>query len=309
MVKILVTGGAGFIGSNLAGDLCRKEDVVVLDDLSTASDISKKFVEDLNVNFIKGSVNDQDLLKEILADVDYVLHQAAIPSVPRSIEDPLRTNHANAGGTLTLLKACVDSGVKKVVYASSSSIYGDTQTLPKVETMEPNPKSPYAVSKFVGEHYMGVFSEVYDLKTASLRYFNVYGPRQNPSPTIHEYAAVMPKFIYAALQDKPLEVYGDGTQTRDFTFVKDVVEANKKAMFSGEGIYNIAGGKQITINDLAKLIIDTIGSTSEIIHSSSRKGDVKHSLADISKAKRDLGWEPEYSLEEGLKVYLHSVEK
>lgn len=306
MVKILVTGGAGFIGSNLAKDLCREEDVVVLDDFSTANDISKKFVEDLDVNFIEGSVNDQDLLKRILVDVDYVLHQAAIPSVPRSIEDPIRTNHANAGGTLTLLKACVDSGVKKVVYASSSSIYGDTPTLPKIETMGSNPKSPYAVSKFVGEHYTRVFYEIYGLKTVSLRYFNVYGPRQNP---FSEYAAVVPKFVNAALQDKPLEVYGDGTQTRDFTFIKDVVEANKKAMFSGEGIYNIAGGKQITINDLAKLVIGITGSKSGIIHSPPRKGDVKHSLADISKAKRDLGWEPEYSLEEGLKVYLHSVEK
>jgi len=306
MVKILITGGAGFIGSNLAEDLCRTDDVVILDDLSTASDLSKKFVEGLEIDFIKGSINDQDLLKKILADVDYVLHQAAIPSVPRSIEDPLKTNRANVGGTLTILKASADSGVKKLVYASSSSVYGDTPRLPKIETMESNPKSPYAVSKFVGEQYVRVFSEIYGLKTTSLRYFNVYGPRQNP---FSEYAAVVPKFVYAALQDKQLEIYGDGDQTRDFTFVKDVVEANKKAISTGEGSYNIAGGKQITLNDLADLILKITGSSSKIIHSAPRKGDVKHSLADISKAKKELHWQPKYTLEQGLKEYLLSVEK
>lgn len=297
----MVTGGAGFIGSNIVEDLCRKEEVILLDDLSTANRFSSGFVEKLDVRFIRGSINDFELLKKILPGVDHVFHEAAIPSVPRSIKDPVRTNHANVGGTLTLLKACVDSGVKKVIYASSSSVYGDTPTLPKVETMGTNPKSPYAVSKLIGEHYMRVFSEIYGLKTVSLRYFNVYGPRQDP---LSEYAAVMPKFTSAALKGKPLEIYGDGTQTRDFTFVGDVVDANKKALDKGQGVYNIAGGRQITIQELAELIIELTDSKSKITHSQPRKGDVKHSLADVSKAGRELGWKPRYPLREGLGEYL-----
>ncbi len=299
---VLITGGAGFIGSNLAESL---DDVIVVDDLSTANRYSIEFIKNSGIRFIKGSVNDLHLMKKVLDGVETVYHQAAIPSVPRSIRDPIRSNHANIGGTLTLLIACRDTGVRNVVYASSSSVYGDTPTLPKVETMEPNPKSPYAVSKLIGEHYTRVFSELYGLKAVSLRYFNVFGPRQNPDS---EYSAVIPKFVKAAMKGEPLTIYGDGEQTRDFTYVKDVVEANKKAA-GKSGIYNIAGGRRITINELAEKIIELTGSSSDIIHAEERKGDVKHSLADISRAKKKLGWQPQYSLEEGLKEYIDYCSK
>lgn len=291
---ILVTGGAGFIGSHIAEEL---EDAVVLDDMSTANRHSRGFVEESGPRLVKGSVTDLKLLKELLEGVETVYHQAAIPSVPRSVKDPLTTNRVNVGGTLTLLKACADSGVKSIVYASSSSVYGDTPTLPKAETMKPDPKSPYAVSKLAGEHYMRVFSELHGLNAASLRYFNVYGPRQDPHS---QYAAVVPKFVTAALSGKPLTVYGDGSQTRDFTFVKDVVAANRKAA-GRTGVYNIAGGRQITIQELAEKILELTGSESEIRHLPEREGDIKHSLADVSKAGKELGWKPETSLEEGLR--------
>jgi UDP-glucose 4-epimerase len=298
-MKILVTGGAGFIGSNLVEDLCRQNEVTVLDDLSTANKPSRSFVEGLGIEFVRGSVTDANLLKRILTDIDYVFHQAAIPSVPRSIKDPLAVNRANVGGTLALLDSTVNAGVKKIVYASSSSVYGDAPALPKREDMQPDPKSPYAVSKLMGEHYMRVFNEIYGLKTISLRYFNVYGPRQDPES---EYAAVIPKFIDAALEGKPLMIYGDGEQTRDFTYVADVVDANKKAMASGKtGIYNIAGGKQININELAEKIIELTDSKSKIIHQKPRQGDVRRSLADISKARKELGFEPKVQLGEGLR--------
>ncbi len=298
----LITGGAGFIGSNL---LEAVEEAIVLDDLSTANKYSKEFVEDSGARFVKGSVNDRELLRDLLQDIETVYHQAAIPSVPRSVKDPLKSNRANAGGTLTLLTACRDSGVKNVVYASSSSVYGDAPTLPKAETMQPNPKSPYAVSKLAGEHYMRVFGELYGMKTASLRYFNVFGPRQNPDS---EYSAVIPKFVKAALAGDPLMIYGDGLQTRDFTYVKDVVEANKKAV-GKSGTFNIAGGKQITIGELADRIVELTGSSSEVKRMDERKGDVKHSLANISKATKELGWRPEYTLDQGLKEYIDYYSK
>jgi len=302
MAKILVTGGAGFIGSHIAEELCGKNEVVVLDDLSTANEQSTSFVRALPLGFVEGSINDRTTLDRLLPDVDYVLHQAAIPSVPRSIEDPLASNRANVGGTLNLLKACVDNDVERVVCASSSSVYGDTPALPKVETMNPDPKSPYAVSKLIGEHYCRVFSELYGLKATSLRYFNVFGSRQNP---FSQYSAVIPKFVYSALDNKPLVIYGDGEQTRDFTYVKDVVAANLlAAQESTTGVFNIAGGKQITINELAERIISLTGSSSDIVHEQVRKGDVLHSLADISKAEKELGWKPKYSLEAGLKEYI-----
>ena len=298
----LVTGGAGFIGSSLVEDL---EDVVVVDDLSTANEYSIRFVEESGAEFIKGSITDLKLMKQVLDGVETVYHQAAIPSVPRSIKDPLRTNQANIGGTLNLLVACWDAGVRNLVYASSSSVYGDTPALPKVENMPPNPKSPYAITKLMGEHYMRVFNELYGLRTVSLRYFNVFGPRQNPDS---EYSAVIPKFVKAALAGQPITIYGDGLQTRDFTYVTDVVEANKKA--AGKvGIYNIAGGKQITIRELADKIVELTGSRSEIEYVDERKGDVKHSLADITKAGKKLAWQPKYTLEQGLKEYIDCYSK
>ncbi|MCD6207707.1 MAG: NAD-dependent epimerase/dehydratase family protein, partial [Methanosarcinales archaeon] len=231
----------------------------------------------------------------------YVFHQAAIPSVPRSIKDPAKTNEVNISGTLNVLIAAADNNVTKVVYASSSSVYGDTPVLPKEESMVPNPLSPYAVSKLAGEYYCKVFTEIHGLKTTSLRYFNVYGPRQDPSS---EYAAVIPKFITKALNRESPIIYGDGEQTRDFTFVRDVVSANILAAKSSEtGIFNIGGGKRISINELAETIIKASGTGTDpgLTYMEPRDGDVKHSLADIHRAESIIGYKPSYTLDDGLK--------
>ncbi len=305
-MKLAITGGAGFIGSNLAEELSKDNEIIIVDDLSTGKmeNIAKHFDQtllkfELNIKFVKGSVTDLNLLKEIFKDCDYVFHQAAIPSVPRSIKDPIASNNANINGTLNVLVAAKDSSVKKVIYASSSSVYGDTPELPKREDMAANPKSPYAVTKLMGEYYCDVFKEVYGLKTISLRYFNVYGPRQDP---YSDYAAVIPRFIHRVLENKPPVIYGDGQQTRDFTFVKDVVRANVLAAKSdATGVYNSANGNRISINELADMIMKLMGKKLKPIHDAPRKGDVMHSLGDISKAKKVLGYEPRYSLEEGLR--------
>ncbi len=299
-MKIVITGGAGFIGSNLAAELSQEKDseVVIVDDLSTGRiENLEKFNK--NINLVRGSITDLNLLEGIFKDVDYVFHQAAIPSVPRSIKDPIASNNANVNGTLNVLVAARDSSVKKVIYASSSSVYGDTPELPKREDMMPNPLSPYAVTKLLGEYYCKVFNEVYGLKTISLRYFNVYGPGQDP---YSDYAAVIPRFINRILENKPPVIYGDGEQTRDFTFVKDVVRANILAMKSdANGVYNIASGNRISINELAKVIMKLLGRNLKPVHEAPREGDIGHSLGDISKAARNLGYEPRYSLEEGLR--------
>ncbi len=302
-MKIVITGGAGFIGSNLAEELSKEKDneIITVDDLSTGriENIQTLGKFDQNIKFVKGSVIDLDLLKGIFKDVDYVFHQAAIPSVPRSVKDPIASNKANVNGTLNVLVAAKDRGVKKVIYASSSSIYGDTPKLPKREDMMPNPLSPYAVTKLLGEYYCEVFTEVYGLKTVSLRYFNVYGPKQDP---YSDYAAVIPRFINRVLENKPPVIYGDGEQTRDFTFVKDVVKANILAAKSNaNGVYNIACGNRISINELADMIMKIMGKNLTLIYDAPREGDVRHSLGDISKAKKSLGYEPRYNLEEGLR--------
>ena len=301
-MKLVITGGAGFIGSNIAEELLREEEneVIIVDNLSTGKMANlRKFDQSTNINFVRGSITDLNLLEGVFKGVDYVFHQAAIPSVPRSIKDPIASNNANVNGTLNVLVAARDCGVKKVVYASSSSVYGDTPELPKRERMTPNPLSPYAVTKLLGEYYCNVFNDIYGLKTVSLRYFNVYGPRQDP---YSDYAAVIPKFINLVSENKPPVIYGDGEQTRDFTFVKDVVSANILAAKSdAEGVYNIANGNRISINELANMIMALIGNDLTPIHDDSREGDVKHSLADISEAKKNLGYEPAYSLEEGLR--------
>ncbi len=296
-MKIFVTGCAGFIGSNLVEELLKNNyEVVGIDNFITGR---KENIEGLEFEFIQGDIGDKILLRKILKDVDYVLHQAALPSVTRSIEDPLSANQHNINATLTLLKCCVEENVEKVVIASSSSVYGDSKELPKHESMSYNPKSPYAVTKVAVELYAKVFYEVYDLKTICLRYFNVYGPKQDPKS---EYAAVIPKFIYLALKNKPLPIYGDGKQTRDFTFIKDAVRANLLAMQSkATGNYNIAFGKRTSILELAEKIISLTSSNSKIVFEKPRKGDIRHSLASIEKAKRDLGYNPEYDLEKGLK--------
>lgn len=235
-----------------------------------------------------GDINNINLNK-IFEGSDYVLHQAALPSVPRSIKDPLKSNEANITGTLKVFKAASDSDVKKVVFASSSSVYGDTPKLPKVETMPINPKSPYAVTKATGEMYCKVFEEIYGLPTVALRYFNVFGPRQDPNS---QYSAVIPKFITAITKGQSPIVYGDGTQSRDFTYVKNVVNANIKAVESNEtGSFNIACGRSIILNDLIKMINKLLGKDIQPEYVDPRPGDIKHSLADINKAK-SFGYNP-----------------
>lgn len=299
-MRYLVTGGSGFIGSNLADHLAEKHDITIIDNFATGRAAN---VADLrkhkNVTFIEGSITDLDLMQEITRGMDGIFHQAAIPSVPRSVKDPLTTNEANVTGTLVVLQAAKENGVRKVVTASSSSVYGDTPTLPKEEGMSPNPLSPYAVSKLADEYYGKVFHELYGIQTVFLRYFNVFGPRQDPAS---EYAAVIPKFITRLLDGRPPIIYGDGGQTRDFTFIKDVIQANVKAMESdATGIYNIACGKRISLNELAEILMEIIGTHAEPIYEPVREGDIRDSLADISRAKAAFGYEPAFTLEEGLK--------
>ena len=297
--KVIVTGGAGFIGSSLASVLAQSNDVTIIDNLSTGHQENiKDMIDKKIITFIRGDITDLNLVQRTLKDVDYVFHEAAIPSVPRSVKDPISSNNTNINGTLNILVASKDNGVKKVVYASSSSVYGDTPTLPKKEDMMPLPLSPYAVSKLTGEYYCKVFTEVYNLPTASLRYFNVYGPRQDP---LSEYAAVIPKFITNILNDKPPIIYGDGKQTRDFSFIEDVVNANILAAESkAVGEFNIAGGKRISIHDLARIVMKIIKKDLDTIYDAPRPGDIMHSLADISKAKEKLRYKPRFTLMNGL---------
>lgn len=295
--RLVVTGGAGFIGSNLAKELAQKHDVVIIDNLSTGRIGNLAQVHD--IEFINGSITNFSLLKDVFTGAHGVFHQAALPSVQRSVNDPISTNVTNIDGTLNVLVAALDCGVKKVVFASSSSVYGDIPTLPKKEDMKPNPKSPYAVTKLAGEQYCRVFSEIYGLKTANLRYFNVYGPRQDPNS---EYAAVIPRFITRVLAGKSPIIFGDGSQTRDFTFVYDVVAANMLAMESqAEGVFNIAFGHRVSLNKLAEKIMQIVGVKLDLIYDKPRPGDVRDSLADISSAKGKMGYEPKFDLNSGLK--------
>jgi UDP-glucose 4-epimerase len=256
------------------------------------------FLTQSNVKFVRGSVTNFNLLKKIFDGADGIFHQAAIASVPRSIANPIATNEANVTGTLNVLVAARDCGIKKVVFASSSSVYGDTPTLPKHEDMKTSPLSPYAVSKLAGEHYLQAFHHVYALQTISLRYFNVFGPRQDPKS---EYAAVIPKFISGTLAGTPITIFGDGEQTRDFTFVNDVVQANLKAMESSAlGIFNIACNRRISVNDLSALVMEIAGKTVPVRHEPVRPGDVRDSLADISRAEKAFGYRPKFTVRQGL---------
>lgn len=307
----LVTGGAGFIGSHLAEELARRGyKVIILDDLSTGrmENISLPVNSTTSMNsitqqtgeldFIEGSVTNLPLLQEIFREVDFVFHLAAIPSVPRSIENPLASHDVNMTGTLNVLIAAKERKVKKVVYASSSSVYGDTPILPKKEDMLPKPQSPYAVTKLAGEHYCQVFHQAYSFPIVCLRYFNIYGPRQDPNS---QYAAVIPIFIRRLTQGKPPIIFGDGEQSRDFTFVKDAIEATILAAESdATGIFNIGMGNRVTINELAKLTARLLEKDIKPIYQEPRPGDIRHSLADISKA-RAFGYNPKYNLEQGLK--------
>lgn len=297
----LVTGGAGFIGSHLVDELVRREQrVKVLDDLSTGRLENLTQVLD-DIDLIEGDIRDQSTVGAAVDGVDYVLHQAALPSVPRSVADPLTTNEVNVTGTLNVLLAARDAQVKRVVFASSSSVYGNSPSLPKREDMSTNPLSPYAVSKLAGESYCLAFHEVYGLPTVVLRYFNVFGPRQDPTS---QYSAVIPKFIAAALRDEPLTIYGDGKQSRDFTYVSNVVAANLLACESLQVIgqvVNASCGERYTLLDLVSQIEPFFPAKDlRVEHRDPRAGDVRHSQADIQKGRLLLGYEPLVDFEEGL---------
>jgi nucleoside-diphosphate-sugar epimerase len=299
-MKYIVTGGAGFIGSHIVEELTQlQHEVIIFDNLfSGKMENIKPFLKNKNVTFVKGSITDISVLKKTFRSADGIFHEGAIASVPRSIANPIATNEVNVTGTLNVLVAALDCGVRKVLFASSSSVYGNTPTLPKHEDMTPNPLSPYAVSKLTGEQYLKVFSEVYGFNTLSLRYFNVFGPRQDPKS---EYAAVIPRFITKILRHESPTIYGDGGQTRDFTYVKDVVQANIRAMMSdAQGVFNVAYCKRINLNELASMIMEITGITVPLVYESSRTGDVRDSLADIKRAQETFGYIPEYTVKSGL---------
>ncbi|AXA35268.1 MAG: SDR family oxidoreductase [Candidatus Hydrogenedentota bacterium] len=301
MAKFLVTGGCGFIGSNIAEYLVREgHEVRILDNLSTGRrENIAGFIH--QVELIEGDLLDPKVVEQAVSGVEYVLHQAALPSVQRSVEDPERSDRVNVGGTVTLLNACRKAGVRRVVYAASSSAYGDQPVPVKHEGLLPMPKSPYAVSKLAGEYYMQAFATCYGLETVCLRYFNVFGPRQDPTS---EYSAVIPKFITRILRGEQPVIYGDGTQTRDFTYVENNVRANLAAAFapnvSGR-VFNVACGTSFSLLDLVREINSILGTKVEPIFAPPRKGDVRHSLADITAAKEAFGYEVTVDFREGLR--------
>jgi UDP-glucose 4-epimerase len=278
-MKILVTGGAGFIGSHIVEHFQGKAEVRVLDNLRSGF---KRNLAGLKYEFVEGSILDREAVRQAMDGVDYVFHLAAMVSVPESMQKPIECNEINTAGTLVVLEEAARAGVKKLIFSSSAAIYGDNPTVPKMETMVPEPKSPYAITKLDGEFYCKIFSDEGRLATMCLRYFNVFGPRQDPRS---QYAAAVPIFIDRALKNESIIIFGDGEQTRDFIYVKDVVAANVFfATHSNEtGVFNVASGKRITINALAKTICQLTGSRSEIRYAPERAGDVKHSRASIDK--------------------------
>jgi len=300
MAKFLVTGGAGFIGSHIAEELVRRgERVRVVDSLITGKRQNLAHLPD--VEFLEGDLADPAVAREAVAGVDYVLHQAAIPSVPRSVEDPVTSNRANIDASLNLLVAARDARVRRVVYAGSSSAYGNSATMPKVETMPTAPLSPYALQKLVAEQYCQMFTTLYGLETVTIRYFNVFGPRQDPSSA---YSGVISLFISALCEGRRPVIYGDGEQTRDFTYVVNVVDGVLRAVqapasASGE-VINVATGGRISLNQLFRTIRDLVKSDLEPVYKDPRAGDVRDSQADISKARRLLNYEPTASFEDGL---------
>jgi len=300
MNTYLVTGGGGFIGSNIAHELVRRgEKVRILDNFSTGN---RKNISDIHddIELIEADIRDLQSVWHAVKGVDFVLHQAALPSVARSVNEPVTSNEVNTSGTLNMLVAARDAGVKRFVFATSSSIYGDTPILPKREDMTPSPLSPYAVTKLIGEHYCRIFYNLYGLETMSLRYFNVFGPGQDPSS---QYSAAIPKFINAIIKGELITVYGDGEQSRDFTYVQNVVNANLLACeapnASGDAM-NIACGNGITLNQLISTIEIELGIKANIVYEDAKPGDVKHSRADISKAQALINYNPLISFEEGL---------
>ncbi|MCK4913175.1 MAG: SDR family oxidoreductase [Planctomycetes bacterium] len=300
MDKFLVTGGAGFIGSNICrqlvtdGCFVRVVDNLLTGKKSNLSDVINK------IEFIEADMGDEVVARSAMKGVDVVLHQGALPSVPLSVDDPAATHKHCVDATFTLLLAARDAGIKRFVYAASSSAYGDTPTLPKIETMPTSPLSPYAVAKLVGEYYARVFYEVFGLETISLRYFNVFGPYQNPKS---QYAAAIPAFVTSILKDESPTIFGDGQQSRDFTYIDNVVGANLLAArvkhTVGE-VVNIAGGECVTVNEVIDSINDVLGKDVKPTHTKSRPGDVKHSFADISLAEKTIGYKPMVDFKQGL---------
>ena len=311
MSNVLVTGGAGFIGSHLTEALLRKgHRVCVLDDFSTGKKENLIFDKEyLSLEMIEGDIRDLAICRKAMKGIEYVFHQAALPSVQRSVEDPLGSNAVNEGGTLNILFTAREEKVKRVIYAASSSVYGDTPTLPKHEEMPPHPLSPYALQKYIGEQYCRLFYELYGVETVSLRYFNIFGPRQDPNSV---YSAVIPKFIDAFLHGASPIIFGDGEQSRDFTYIENVVQANLLAMSAGhlhgEAI-NIACGERTSLNQLVNTLRKILGSKVSPIYEEPRKGDVRHSLADIRKGKEILNFEPKVGLELGLKKTVEFFQK
>jgi nucleoside-diphosphate-sugar epimerase len=302
MAKYLVTGGAGFIGSHIAEALVKRgESVRVLDNLLTGKlENLAGFLQ--GVEFVEGDIRDLDTCRKAVDGVDYILHQAALPSVPRSVEDPLLTNAINITGTLNLMLAARDTGVRSFVQASSSSVYGDDAAPRKLEGREGKPLSPYAISKLVDEKYARVFQDLFGFRAVSLRYFNVFGPRQDP---FSQYAAVIPLFITKVLKGERPTIFGDGEQSRDFTFVENVVEGNILAARSDRGggeAINLACGERLTVNALLAAVNDVLGTKVEAVYVDPRPGDILHSTADVEKSRRVLGFEPRVTFLEGLKT-------
>lgn len=297
--RVVITGGAGFIGSHIAEDLSARNELIIVDDLSTGRLENIDHLRRLpRVSFRQGSILDLALVREAVRGADYVFHLAAMASVPMSIEDPLRAEQVNTLGTLNILVAARDCRVKKVVFSSSCAVYGDPPRLPAREDMAPQPLSPYAVTKAAAEQYCSVFQQVYGLPAVALRYFNVYGPRQDPRS---EYAAVVPKFISRALAGGPLTIFGDGEQTRDFVYVKDVVAANLAAAESeAVGVFNIGSGRPTSVLQLADIIVKLAGARSTLVHQPPQPGEVRHTYGDISRAAR-FGYDPRHTIEEGIR--------
>jgi nucleoside-diphosphate-sugar epimerase len=299
MSTYLITGGAGFIGSHLAEELAaRGHRIRVADSLATGKRSNIEQIPD--VDFRQGDLADLDFARDVIAGCEYVLHQAALPSVARSVIDPVTAHRANVDATLNVLVASRDAGIRRVVFAGSSSVYGDTAVLPKRETMAVNPLSPYALQKAIGEQYLRLFTSLYGLSTVTTRYFNVFGPRQDPSSP---YSGVISQFATALLQNRSPTIYGDGEQTRDFTYVANVVDGVLRACSvpaaSGE-IFNVATNGRISLNELFRKMKSIVGASVDPIYAAARVGDVRHSQADISKAKEVLDYEPSVSLDEGL---------
>jgi nucleoside-diphosphate-sugar epimerase len=298
--RYLVTGGAGFIGSHIVKRLVDAGEFVrVVDNLSTGLSDRLANVRD-SIEFVKGDLAEEQVSDSVVKGIDYVLHQAAVPSVQRSVIDPLGTNRANVTATLNLLESCRKERVRRVVYAASSSAYGDTEVLPKTEEMPAKPLSPYALQKLVGERYCKLYYDLYGLETVSLRYFNVFGPNQDPHS---EYSAVIPKFITRLLARKPLTVYGDGEQSRDFTYIENVVEANllaARATGAPGNVCNIGCGERISLNGLIRLMAEITGVAADVHYADAKLGDVRHSLADIGLARSLVSYEPKVMVKEGL---------